>query len=91
MKSKTVTSKAGWTWDYRIVNTPSINGGDAWYALHEVHYQDGVPVGYTDPCIGTDEVSSLAVLGARIAAAFTLPVLHEDDIGGAVLGAWIKD
>ncbi len=80
-KSKAVTSKGKWTWDYRIVNTPSINGGDAWYALHEVHYQDGVPVGYTDPCTGGDTPEEVAVLGMWIAAAFTLPVLHEDDIG----------
>jgi hypothetical protein len=41
-------------WNYRIVNLKSQNGGDDWYALQEVSYDDdGKPTGYGSPCIGS--------------------------------------
>ena len=36
------------TWNHRVMNLPSENGGDDWFTIQEVYYEDGVVVGYAE-------------------------------------------
>jgi hypothetical protein len=71
------------TWNYRIVNTKSQNGGADWYCLQEVCYNSkGQPTGYGDPCTGSDDVDSMTELRSMILQAFDNPPLQEEDFKG---------
>ena len=72
-------NERGYTWNHRVINTPSKNGGEDWYTFQEVGYENGVPTGYGDACMGGDTVKELTDLVARLQLALTKPVLHEDD------------
>lgn len=67
------------TWDYRIVNTKSENGGEDWYCLQEVIYRDGKPEGYGNPCTGSESMESLRDVWQMMNKAMTLPPLQEED------------
>ena len=67
-------------WQYRIVNMPSQNGGEDWFALQEVFFEkDGSLMGHADPSTGTEDLDGLKKLGEWIAEAFNLPIFHEND------------
>ena len=67
-------------WNYRIVNTKSENGGDDWYCLQEVYYNDsGKPSGYCAPCTGSETMDSMRKVMGMMEKALTLPPLQEDD------------
>ena len=68
------------TWNYRIVNTKSENGGEDWYCLKEVTYRNGKPEGFGDPCLGSEDVESLiGGVWNMVEKAMQLPPLQEDD------------
>lgn len=67
------------TWNYRIVNTKSENGGEDWYCLQEVIYRDGKPEGYGDPCTGSEDMESMKEVWRLMELAMTLPPLQEED------------
>ena len=68
------------TWNYRIVNTKSENGGEDWYCLQEVVYnKNGEPTGHGDPCTGTYVMVSLKDVFKMLNEAMELPPLQEDD------------
>jgi hypothetical protein len=68
------------TWNYRIVNDKRGNGGEDWYCLKEVAYDDlGKPTGYGDPCLGAEDMESFMQTWEWIAAAMTLPPLQPED------------
>ena len=68
------------TWNYRFINMPSENDGEDWICLKEVYYDnDGKPVSYSDPCLGSESVDGVLWLIDEWAEAATMPVLHEDD------------
>ena len=69
----------GFTWNYRIVNTKSENGGEDWYCLQEVTYRDGKPEGYGNPCTGSEDMESLKDVWAMMNEAMELPPLQETD------------
>ena len=66
-------------WNHRLVNMPSENGGEPWIVLQEVHYEDGKPTGYGDPCCGSETLEGAKQVCAWFAEAANKPVLHEDD------------
>ena len=68
------------TWEFRFVNTPSVNGDDDWIELREVYYNDdGSLMGHADPCIGSETVDGTNQLVRWWLRASELPVLHEKD------------
>ena len=67
------------TWDYRIVNNKSENGGDDWYCLREVTYKGGKPTGHGDPCLGSEDMDSMRKLWDWMSEALALPPLQEED------------
>lgn len=67
------------TWDYRIVNAKSENGGEDWYCLKEVTYSKGKPTGYGNPCTGSETVESLREVWQMMEKAMQLPPLQEED------------
>lgn len=70
----------GFTWNYRIVNTKSENGGEDWYCLQEVCYgTDNKPTGYGSPCTGSEDMESLKDVWAMMNKAMELPPLQETD------------
>jgi len=69
-------------WNYRIVNAKSENGGEDWYCLKEVVYQDGKPWGYNDPCIGSDDMDSMRDVWRLMSLAMEVPPMQESDFVG---------
>lgn len=67
------------TWNYRIVNTKSENGGEDWYCLQEVIYRGGKPKGYGNPCTGSESMESMKEVWRLMEMAMTLPPLQEED------------
>ena len=68
-------------WNYRVVNLKTMNGGENWYAVCEVFYDEETkkPEGYTTFQLGGETVSELEDVLQMIDKAFTLPVLEESD------------
>ncbi len=67
------------TWDYRLVNAKSENGGEDWYCLKEVTYSKGKPTGYGNPCTGSETVESMRSVWDMMEKAMQLPPLQEGD------------
>ena len=68
------------TWNNRIVNLKSQNGGEDWYCLQEVHYDmQDKPTGYAAPCLGSESMESLRDVWDMMAEAMELPPLQEED------------
>ena len=66
-------------WNYRIVNAKSENGGEDWYCLQEVYYEDDEPMGYCDPCTGSEDMESLRDVWRMMGLAMEKPPLQEED------------
>jgi hypothetical protein len=67
-------------WDFRFVNMPSGNGGDDWFELREVYYnEDGALVGHSNPCVGSETVEGVVQLAQWWQQAASKPPLHEKD------------
>ena len=68
-------------WDYRVINLPSTNGGEDYFALCEVTYdKKGKPKGYAPiDRVGEVEVEALLRSMEWMTNAMTKPVLHEED------------
>ena len=66
-------------WNYRIVNAKSENGGEDWYCLKEVIYQEGKPSGYSEPCIGSEDMDSMRDVWRLMSLAMEVPPLQEED------------
>lgn len=67
-------------WNYRLVNMPSVNGGNDLFELMEVFYnKKGQPTSYGAPCLFVEDIKDAEDLGVWIREAYTLPPLHEDD------------
>jgi hypothetical protein len=67
------------TWNYRIVNTKSLNMGEDWYCLKEVSYVNGKPTGYGNPCVGSEDYESMQNVWRMMENAMKLPPLQEED------------
>jgi hypothetical protein len=72
------------TWNFRMIDLSDENGGDSWIELCEVHYNDaGVPVGYSNPCVGSETVEGIRQLVAWYALALDKPILKKADFVGS--------
>jgi hypothetical protein len=70
-------------WNFRLIDLSDENGGEPYIALYEVHYTDeGVPVGYTDPCTGSESVESLREVLRWQALALDKPVMQKSEFIG---------
>ena len=67
------------TWNYRIVNLKSQNGGDDWYCLQEVHYMQGKPTGYAAPCLGSDNMENMRNVWDMMSEAMKSPPMQEEE------------
>jgi hypothetical protein len=69
-------------WDYRII-MDDITGDphDAWYAIHEVYYLDGVPVDHTvsQSSVYGDSIEELNKSLVKMREAFNHPILKKSD------------
>jgi hypothetical protein len=67
-------------WNHRIINCPSENGGDDYFVIKEVYYdEDDKPSGYTDSFMGGDDLAGVKKLIDRFQDALAKPAMHEDD------------
>jgi len=69
----------GFTWNYRIVNAKSENGGEDWYCLKEVIYKEGKPSGYIEPYVGSEDMDSMREVWRMMGLAMEKPPLQEED------------
>jgi hypothetical protein len=68
------------TWDFRFVNMPSGNGGEDWFELREVYYnEDNSLFGHASPCLGSETPEGVAQLAKWWQQAASAPPLHEKD------------
>jgi hypothetical protein len=75
-------------WNYRIVNTKSTNGGEDWYCLQEVVYNnEGKPESFGAPCIGSEDIESFGNVWYMMEQAVELPPLQEEDFVIQLQGA----
>lgn len=69
------------TWNYRVLSFR--HGDEAWQAIHEVHYRDGVPIAYTEtPAVvlwDPDDVDGGLRSLERMREALSKPVLTDTD------------
>ena len=69
-------------WDYRIIMDDSTGDPhDAWYAIHEVYYIDGVPVDHTvsQSSVYGDSIEELNKSLVKMREAFNHPILKKSD------------
>ena len=73
------------TWNFRLIDlSDENNGGDPWIELCEAHYNDkGVPVGYTEPYMGSETIEGIRQLVAWYALALDKPILKKADFVGS--------
>ena len=74
------------TWNHRIMRHKGADAGDDYYSIHEVHYRDGRPVGYTEHGVdvGGNSVEELRVTLERMLRCLALPVLTPADFNAGV-------
>ena len=72
------------TWGFRLIDLSDENGGDPWLELVEVHYNDeGVPVGYASPCVGSETVEVMRQVMDWHRLALGKPVMQKSAFVGS--------
>jgi hypothetical protein len=67
-------------WNYRIVNLKSENGGEDWYCIREVYYdENGKPEGHSDVSVGSESLEDVQNVLDMMRKATELPALQEGD------------
>lgn len=67
-------------WNYRIVNLKSENGGEDWYCIREVYYDDNEkPEGHSDVAVGSESLEDVLNVLDMMRKATKLPALQESD------------
>lgn len=72
-------------WNYRVVNLKSQNGGDDWYELQEVTYDDNnKPTDYSEPCLGSETYEGFVELFKDMIthAVLNEKPMQEEDFNG---------
>jgi hypothetical protein len=67
-------------WNHRFVNCPSKNGGEDWYELKEVYYDNlGLPIACTENAVDVcgESMEEMYILGYHLVTAWDKPILHE--------------
>jgi hypothetical protein len=75
-----IAQMRGRTWNYRVIETGA--GDETSRAIHEVHYEDGVPVAYTEnpaPIVWESDDEEPKRVLERMREALDKPVLREED------------
>jgi hypothetical protein len=69
------------TWNHRVILHAGADAGDDYYCIHEVHYDDGKPVGYTvdGVDVGGNSVEDLRTVLAQMTRSLEHPVLTPAD------------
>ena len=73
--------KDNWnTWNHRVIQFVDTDG-EPWYAIHEVHYDDGKPVMYTeDPVpVASENIEGMRWQLEMMTKALDRPILKEAD------------
>ena len=71
-------------WNYRIVNLKSENGGEDWYCIREVYYDDNdKPEGHCDVSVGSESLEDVTNVLDMMRKATELPALQESDFEDA--------
>ena len=73
-------SDGEFTWNHRLVNRPSTNGGEDLFYFAEVHYETDGSIGATPPFFESETPEGMALLAERLLQAAKEPVLHENDV-----------
>ena len=67
-------------WNFRLIDVSDTNGGEPYVQLFEVYYNDkDEPVGYSNPCTGSETVEGMKTLIKWYALALDKPVLQKSD------------
>jgi hypothetical protein len=67
-------------WNYRIVNLKSENGGEDWYCVREVYYDEKrKPEGHSDVSVGSESLEDVQNVLDMMSKALKLPALQESD------------
>jgi hypothetical protein len=67
-------------WNYRIVNLKSENGGEDWYCIREVYYdENNKPEGHSDVSVGSESLEDVQNVLDMMRKATELPALQESD------------
>lgn len=75
------------TWNFRLLDVTDENGGEPYLTLVEVHYNDeGVPVGYCEPCVGSETIEGITELLQWHSLALTKPILNKSAFVGVFEG-----
>lgn len=72
------------TWNFRVLDVSDENLGEPYLELVEVHYDDkGIPVGWTSPCTGSEDIAGMYQLVEWYKLALAKPVLNKADFVGS--------
>jgi hypothetical protein len=80
-------------WNYRIMKLPIKGWGEIpLYQIHEVHYENEKPTGYTiDPiAFSADSVKSLKWMIKKMKKAFKKPILKKKDFDKKIKRSKLK-
>lgn len=62
-------------WNYRVIDLTEDNGGEPWFSVHEVFYNDnGDVMGSTEPCFGSETKEGLKELLTSMLKSLDEPV-----------------
>jgi phosphosulfolactate synthase (CoM biosynthesis protein A) len=67
-------------WNFRIIKN-ILDNNEFWYGIHEVHYDNGIPVAHTEKAMAVsgESIEDITWYYKTMGEAFTLPVLIWDD------------
>lgn len=75
-----IHNDGGFTWNYRVVNLKSQNGGEDWFCLQEVYYDmNDKLIGYCSICLGAESMKSLYDVWKMMEDGMAFPPLQEED------------
>jgi len=71
-------------WNHRVVSNPAENGGDPWFEICEVFYNEaGKPCGYSQMCLGGEDLDEITQTLFRMTKAMGQAVLkYPEDFTG---------
>ena len=76
----TTEEKPSMSWNHRVVDLTSENGGEPWLEIQEVYYNsDGQPCGYCDPTVGGESIDEIQLQIRRFTECLAHPILNAKD------------
>ncbi|MBI3230976.1 MAG: hypothetical protein HYZ45_12615 [Burkholderiales bacterium] len=77
------------SWNYRVIEFVCPENNEPWRQIHEVHYEDGKPVSYSEnaaPVYGNTDDELYDVLELMREAIEKKHLVESDFMGGAING-----